>query len=141
MSRPTKLLEVKDRWNLLAEFHLDQALTNPAIMKHYAALIDAVKKEGGRVVKRYGTEMRVEVLKSAEEMREQLERDQHRWDEMDQLYRQALDREPGSTDLRESQREALIQWAEREERPNPFDVFAANDPELEAIRKQLGMHA
>ena len=84
------------------------------------------------------TEVEVFLPKAASELTEALESAQRRWDSTEALWLRAVRAEDG-TELREYERESVVAWCEAEGKPNPFDVFAATDPDLAAIRRELGL--
>ena len=76
--------------------------------------------------------------KGAKELIEALESAQRRWDSTEALWLRAVQAEEG-TELREYERETVVAWCEAEGKPNPFDCFASTDPDLAAIRRDLGL--
>lgn len=138
MARPESIKDIKhdDRFVRIAMFEVDKIISNPALLKHYTALLEAVQKVGGYADKAYST-VDVNIPKDERQLEEQLRTDQYRWDDMQKLYNLAVNRGENSDEIPEWRRNSLKEWARENDLPDPFDVFAANDPELEAIRKEL----
>jgi hypothetical protein len=139
MSRPESIKDIKtqDRLVRIAMFEIDKIISNAALLKHYTALLEAAQKIGGNAEKSYSS-VDISIPKDQKQLEEQLKNDQYHWDDKQKLYNRAL---RGSTTdpIPEWQRSGLKEWAREEGLPNPFDVFAANDPELAALRAELGM--
>lgn len=138
MSRPESIKDIKheDRFVRIAMFEVDKIINNAALLKHYTALLEAAQKLGGHAEKSYST-VDINIPKDEKELKQQLDSDQYRWDDMQKLYNLAVTRGENSDEIPEWRRNSLIQWAKNNDLPDPFDVFAANDPELDAIRKEL----
>lgn len=140
MARPESIKDVKesDRFVRIAMFEIDKIVTNSVLLKHYTALIQAVEHRGGKIEKNYST-VDVSIPKSNQELDYQLECDQRNWDEMQRLYNLALNRGPTDTDIPEWRRDSIKRWATDEGLPDPFDVFAANNEDIQAIRDEMGL--
>lgn len=138
MSRPENLADIKhdDRFVRVASFEVDHIITSPVLLKHYNAMLETVQKFGGFVNKSYSS-VELSIPKSKELLEAQLRSDQYRWDEMQKFYNLAVVRGPGDTDVPEWRHNGIKEWAKDEGLPNPFDVFAANDDELDRIREEL----
>lgn len=138
MARPESIKDIKqeDRFTRVAMFEIDKVIANAMLLKHYTALLETVQKMGGNAEKSYST-VDVNIPKNDKELADQLASDQRSWDDMQKLYHLAVNRGENSDEIPEWRRSGLTQWAADNDLPNPFDVFAANDPELEAIRLEL----
>lgn len=141
MARPESIREIaeSDRFVEIGGFETQHFIAIPTLLKQYTAFIEAVLKQGGRVIKSYGSHINVFIPKTREQLEEQLRSDQQSWDEHQRLYNKALAADEGDP-VPEWRRKGVEKWAEKEGLPNPFDVFAANDPELAAIRADLGLN-
>ena len=138
MSRPESIADIKhdDRFIRVATFDVDQIITSPMLLKHYNSMLEQVQKLGGFADKNYsGVELHIP--KSKKLLEDQLKGDQYHWDELQRYYNLAVVRGPGDTDVPEWRRNSIKEWAKAEGLPDPFDVFAANDDELDAIRQEL----
>lgn len=140
MARPENIKDIKhdDRFVRIAMFEVDKIISNAPLLKHYTALLEAVQKIGGFADKAYST-VDVKVPKNEKELEAQLKSDQYQWDEMHRFYNLALNRGVNSDDIPEWRHSSIKTWAKEEGLPDPFDVFAANDPELASLRADLGM--
>lgn len=140
MARPDSISDIKhaDRFTTVATFEIDKFIQNSTLLKHYTSLLEAINKSGGMAEKYYNT-VKLQLPKDKQELEYQLASDQRTWDDMQEQYNLAVDRGPSSEDFPEWKRNNIISWAKRNELPDPFDVFAANDPELALIRADLNM--
>lgn len=140
MARPenTKDIKHEDRFVRIAMFEVDKIISNPTLLKHYTALLEATQKLGGYAEKSYST-VDVNIPKDDKQLEDQLRNDQYYWDEMQKLYNVAVNRGANSDEIPEWRRNSLKSWAKENDLPDPFDVFAANDPELAQIRADLNM--
>lgn len=140
MARPESIkdLQESDRFVRIALFEVDKIMTNATLLKHYTALLEAAQKMGGRAEKSYST-IDLNIPKNEKELKTQLEYDQRNWDDREKEYQLALNRGPSDSDFPEWKVSSVKRWAKDEGLPDPFDVFAANDPELSALRAELGM--
>lgn len=140
MARPESIKDVKeaDRFVRIAMFEIDKIVTNSVLLKHYTSLIQAVEHRGGMVQKNYNT-VDVSVPKSTQELEQQLEYDQRGWDESQKYYNLALNRGPADADIPEWRRNSIISWAKENDLPDPFDVFAANNEDIQALRDEMGL--
>ena len=139
MARPESIKDIKqdNRFVRVALFESDKIIANPLLLKHYTALLEAAQKLGGHADKSsYGT-VEIYIRKNNRELEEQLKSDQYYWDENQKFYNLAVLRGENSDDVPEWRRSGIIAWAKENDLPNPFDVFAANDDELDAIRQEL----
>lgn len=140
MSRPESIKDVQhdDRFVRIAMFEVDKIISNALLLKHYTALLEAAQKAGGFADKAYST-VDVKIPKNDKELEDQLRHDQYVWDDMQKMYNLAVNRGANTDDIPEWRRSSIKTWAKEEGLPDPFDVFAANDPELNALREELGM--
>lgn len=138
MARPETIAEVKSRQETIGSLDVSKFSTTPALLKHYTALVEALEKMGGECEASYAN-VTLKRPKTKEELELQLATDQREWDRIRKLYYQAVKCDPEDEPIREYQQESIKHWARGEGLPDPFDVFAANDPELAEIRKSLGM--
>lgn len=140
MARPENHKDIKesDRFVRIAMFEVDKIISNALLLKHYTALLEAAQKMGGHADKSYST-VDVNIPKDQAQLDYQLQCDQSVWDEMQKYYNLAVNRGPTCTDIPEWRRSGIQRWAKEEGLPDPFDVFAANDPELQQIREDLGL--
>ena len=140
MPRPESIKDIKheDRFVRIAMFEVDKIISSPKLLKHYTALLEAAQTLGGYAEKSYTT-VDVNIPKNDKQLADQLSSDQYRWDDMQKLYNLAVNRGADSDEIPEWRRNSLISWAKENDLPNPFDVFAANDPELAQIRADLNM--
>ena len=140
MARPESIKDIKndDRFVRIAMFEVDKIISNAPLLKHYTALLEAVQKIGGFAEKAYST-VDVKIPKDDSQLADQLRHDQYVWDDMHKYYNLALNRGTNSDDIPEWRHNSIKTWAKEEKLPDPFDVFAANDPELAAMREELGM--
>lgn len=141
MSRPESLADIKhdDRFIRVASFEVDRVITSPMLLKHYNALLEQVQKLGGFANKSYAS-VELNIPKDKELLEQQLRNDQRRWDELQKYYNLAVVRGPGDTEIPEWRHNSIKEWAKEEGLPDPFDVFAANDPELAQICADLEMN-
>lgn len=141
MSRPENLADIKhdDRFIRVASFEVDRVITSPMLLKHYNALLEQVQKLGGFASKSYAS-VELNIPKDKELLEQQLRNDQYRWDELQKYYNLAVVRGPGDTEVPEWRHNSIKEWAKEEGLPDPFDVFAANDPELAQICADLEMN-
>lgn len=138
MARPESIKDVQDRFVRVAMFEVDKIIANPTLLKHYTAMLEAAQKLGGYAEKAYST-VDVNIPKDQKQLEDQLRSDQYQWDDMKKFYNLALNRGVNSDDIPEWRQSSIKRWAQEEGLPDPFDVFAANDPELAALRAELGM--
>lgn len=140
MARPENIKDIKDedRFVRIATFEVEKIMCNAVLLKHYTALLEAVQKMGGKAEKSYST-IDVSAPKDDRELLQQLEYDQRTWDSRLAEYNLAVTRGPSDEDFPDWKRNTIIRWAKENDMPDPFDVFAANDPELAAIRADLEM--
>jgi len=140
MARPENIKDIKndDRFVRIAMFEVDKIISSASLLKHYTALLEAVQKMGGLAEKAYST-VDVKIPKDQAQLADQLRHDQHVWDDMQKYYNLALNRGINSDDIPEWRHNSIKTWAKENDLPDPFDVFAANDPELAALRADLGM--
>ena len=138
MSRPENLADIKhdDRFIRVASFEVDRVITSPMLLKHYNALLEQVQKLGGFASKSYAS-VELSIPKDKELLEQQLRNDQYCWDELQKYYNLAVVRGPGDTEIPEWRHNSIKEWAKEEGLPDPFDVFAANDPELAQICADL----
>jgi hypothetical protein len=139
MARPEKISEVTERHERFALFYTENFATEPAVLKHYTAMLEAVQKFGGKVERQYTT-VEMYIPKTQKQLQAQLETDQRTWDRHRDLYLRAVKADPEEEPVKEYERSYVQEWARKEHKPDPFDVFAANDPDLRDIRKSLGMN-
>jgi hypothetical protein len=139
MARPESIKNIKtqDRFVRIAMFEIDKIISNSALLKHYTALLEAAQKIGGNAEKSYST-VDISIPKDQKQLEEQLKTDQYYWDDKQKLYNRALRANP-TDPIPEWQRSGLQAWAKDEGLPDPFDVFAANDPDIAAIRAEMGL--
>lgn len=139
MARPEKTSEVTERYNRIATYELAFMMTQPALMKAYTAMCEAAQKMGGRV-RSTGTSVTVEVLKTGEQLRTELEYEQRQWDRMEDSYQVAFNRDPDDLGAAsEWDKERIQNWAEANGKPDPWAIALHDDPELDAMRTELGM--
>lgn len=140
MSRPESIKNIKedDRFVRIAMFEIDKIVASAPLLKHYTALLEAVQKVGGRADKSYNT-VNIEIPKTPKELEYQLDLDQRSWDELQKFYNLALNRGPTDTDIPEWRRSSIKSWAKEEGLPDPFDVFAANNQDIQQIREDMGL--
>lgn len=140
MARPESIKDIKqdDKFVRIAMFEVDKIIGSAPLLKHYTALLEAAQKMGGFAEKSYST-VDVKIPKDDTQLTDQLRHDQYVWDDMQKLYNLAVNRGTNTDDIPEWRRSGIKVWAKEEGLPNPFDVFAANDPELSALRAELGM--
>lgn len=140
MARPESIKDIKhdDRFVRIAMFEVDKIINNAALLKHYTALLEAAQKLGGFADKSYSC-VDVKIPKDDAQLTDQLRHDQYIWDDNQKMYNVAVNRGADSDEVPEWRRNSIIQWAKDNDLPNPFDVFAANDPELQKLREELGM--
>lgn len=139
MSRPKTIKDVKDRKEEIAVIYVDKLSTSPMLLKHYAALLETVQKFNGVAEVNYNS-VKLFIPKDTNQLETQLRYEQSNWDNERALYDRALNRETvEDKPLREWEKDTVKRFAEQEHLPNPFDVFAANDPELDKMRQELGM--
>lgn len=140
MARPESINEIEEenRFVRLAMFELDRIMTDAALLKHYTALLEVVTKMGGRADKAYST-IDLDIPKNKKQLEDQLRSDQYNWDETQKLYRIALKGDSSDEPIREYQKTTIKEWAKREGLPDPFDVFAANDEDIQKLRKEMGL--
>lgn len=139
MARPETVEDVTTRQEQFATFQTDKISTMPALLKHYVALLEANEKLGGTTETGYNT-VTLYRPKTKSELESQLRMDQNAWDSYQKLYFRAVKADAEDEPLREYEKDRVKEWAKAEGKPDPFDVFAANDPELAEIRKSLGMN-
>jgi hypothetical protein len=139
MARPEshKNIDEGDKFTRVAMFEIDKIITNANLLKHYTAILEAVTKMGGISVKSYNS-VDLDIPKNSQQLDEQLKSDQYRWDEMRNLYRTALNRD-NVDPIPEWRRDAIKDWANKEGLPDPFDVFATNNEDIQEIRKEMGL--
>lgn len=142
MARPDSISDIKheDRFVRVATFEIDKIVANAALLKHYTSLLEAIQKAGGNASKSYST-VELTVPKDKQELEQQLASDQYSWDDSNKFYNLALNRGENSDEIPEWRRSSIKRWAKEQELPDPFDVFAANDPELQQMRMELGMES
>lgn len=140
MARPESIKDIQesDRFVRIALFEVEKIMTNATLLKHYTALLEVVQKMGGKAEKAYAT-IDVNIPKTDKELQTQLEYDQRTWDDRQKDYQLALNRGPSDDDFPEWKVSSIKRWAKDNDLPDPFDVFAANDPDLAALRADLGM--
>lgn len=139
MARPESHKDISDenRFTRVAMFEIDKIVTNANLLKHYTALLEAIHKMGGRSEKGYNS-IDLDIPKNSKQLDEQLKSDQYHWDDYEKLYRKALAGD--SVDpIPEWRRSTLKEWAEKEGLPDPFDVFAANNEDIQELRREMGL--
>lgn len=140
MSRPETTNDVTDRFVRVAMFETEQIMTNAILLKHYTALLDAITKMGGHADKSYSS-IDLNIPKDEKQLEAQLRNDQYRWDEMQKLYNVALKGDTVTDPVPEWRRNGIKEWAKEEGLPDPFDVFAANNEDIQKLRDELGFDA
>lgn len=138
MSRPEAIKDVKDRTIRVGSMDLERIVTVPAILKHYTALIEALQKIDGEIRTAYGMTVEFYLPRDEKQLLSQLSTDQYQWDDSEMEYRRALKADLNDS-VKEYKRDRIKEWAKEEGLPDPFDVFAANDPELQRIREEMGL--
>jgi hypothetical protein len=140
MARPESIKDIKhdDRFVRIAMFEIEKFIGNPALLKHYTAILETAQKLGGRAEKSYST-VDVSIPKDDKQLADQLQSDQYYWDDKQKYYNLALNRGANSDEIPEWRHSGIKEWAKQEGLPDPFDVFAANDPELQRLRDELGL--
>ena len=139
MARPESHKDISEdnKFCQIARFEIDKIISNANLLKHYTALLEAVHKMGGKSDHSYNS-VDLDIPKNTKQLDEQLKSDQYHWDDLDKLYRKALAGD--SVDpIPEYRRSILTEWAEKEGLPNPFDVFAANNEDIQKIRREMGL--
>lgn len=140
MSRPETTNDVTDRFVRIASFETDKIIAHPTLLKHYTALLEAMQKIGGKVERSYNA-VEMQIPKDEQQLNEQLRGDQYRWDEMQKLYNVALKGDTVTDPVPEWRRNGIKEWAKEEGLPDPFDVFAANNEDIQKLRDELGLDA
>lgn len=140
MSRPETTNDVTDRFVRVAMFETEQIMTNAILLKHYTALLDAITKMGGHADKSYSS-IDLNIPKDEKQLEAQLRNDQYRWDDMQKLYNVALKGDTVTDPVPEWRRNGIKEWAKEEGLPDPFDVFAANNEDIQKLRDELGLDA
>ena len=140
MSRPETTNDVTDRFVRVAMFETEQIMTNAILLKHYTALLDAITKMGGHADKSYSS-IDLNIPKDEKQLEAQLRNDQYRWDDMQKLYNVALKGDTVTDPVPEWRRNGIKDWAKEEGLPDPFDVFAANNEDIQKLRDELGLDA
>lgn len=140
MARPESIKDIaeEDRFVRIASFETDKIIGNAKFLKHYTAFLEVVQNFHGYAQKSYAN-VDLYIPKDDAQLADQLRHDQYRWDDNQKIYNLAINRGPDTEDVPEWRRNSLIQWAKDNDLPDPFDVFAANDPELQKIREEMGM--
>lgn len=138
MSRPETVKDVKERMIRVGSMDLERIVTVPAILKHYTALIEALQKMNGEIRTAYGMSVSFYLPCDEKQLLSQLSAEQYQWDDAEKEYRKALKADL-SDPVQEYKRDRIKEWAKEEGLPDPFDVFAANDPELQRIREEMGL--
>jgi hypothetical protein len=139
MARPESHKDISDenKFTRVALFEIDKIVTNANLLKHYTALLEAIHKMGGRSEKGYNS-VDLDIPKNQQQLDEQLKNDQYHWDDYEKLYRKALAGD--SVDpIPEYRRGTLKEWAEKEGLPDPFDPFAANNEDIQKLRREMGL--
>ena len=137
MARPETIADVKDRFIRMGSIEFGKISMTPELLKPYTAFLEAVKKMGGHMEENYsGIEMFLPRTKK--QLEDQLRSERYSWDNNEKYYKKALKADE-SDPVEEWRRDGIREWATEEGLPNPFDVFAANDPELARIRAELGI--
>lgn len=141
MARPETFNDIPldERNEQIGSFSVGKLSTAPTLLKHYATFIEAVEKAGGHVVpnKWNNSDVDIFIPKSHKLLEYRLMDLQDTWDRHKKLYERAAVRDETGDELKEWERENVVKFAEKEGLPNPYDVFAANDDELDQIRKEL----
>ena len=139
MARPESIKDIKDEdlYVRIAMFEVDKIISSAPLLKHYTALLEAVQKMGGLAEKSYST-VDVKIPKDRPQLEDQLRHSQHVLDDNQKYYNLAFNRGAYSDDIPEWRHNSIRQWAKDNDLPDPFDVFAANDPELAELREELG---
>jgi hypothetical protein len=139
MARPESHKDISEdnRFTRIAMFEIDKMITHPLLLKHYTALLEAVHKMGGTSEKSYNS-VDLDIPKNSKQLDEQLKTDQYHWDDLEKLYRKALAGD-NVDPIPEWRRSTLSEWAANEGLPNPFDPFVANNEDIQAIRKEMGL--
>ena len=140
MSRPETTNDVTDRFVRVAMFETEQIMTNAILLEHYTALLYAITKMGGHADKSYSS-IDLNIPKDEKQLEAQLRNDQYRWDEMQKLYNVALKGDTVTDPVPEWRRNGIKEWAKEEGLPDPFDVFAANNEDIQKLRDELGFDA
>jgi hypothetical protein len=138
MSRPKHITDIdpKNRFVRIAMVEFTNIAASPALLKAYAALLDAAEKAGGHGDAKYNN-VDINIPKTKDQLENQLAEDQRVWDSRQRSYNLAVLDKEGVEPLKEWEKDYIKEWAEKEGLPNPFDVFAANNEELQKIRAEL----
>jgi hypothetical protein len=139
MARPESHKDISDenRFTRVAMFEIDKIISNANLLKHYTGILEAVHKMGGKSEKSYNS-IDLDIPKNSKQLDEQLKTDQYHWDDLEKLYRKALAGD--SVDpIPEWRRSTLKEWAQNEGLPDPFDVFAANNEDIQELRREMGL--
>ena len=137
MSRPETIKDVKERMIDIGSLDLERIIVEPKLLKHYTAFIEELQKMGGEIEPRYGTTVQFRLVRNQKQKESQLSTEQYTWDDTQKEYRKAVKADPGDP-VQEYKKDRVKEWARAEGLPDPFDVFAANDEELQRIREDFG---
>lgn len=140
MSRPETTNDVTDRFVRVAMFETEQIMTNAILLKHYTALLDAITKMGGHADKSYSS-IDLNIPKDEKQLEAQLRNDQYRWDDMQQSYNKVLAGADPTEPVPDWKRKSIQNWAKENDLPDPFDVFVANNEDIQKLRDELGLDA
>jgi hypothetical protein len=138
MARPKHITDIKpeNRFIRIAMVEFTNIAASPALVKAYAALLDAAEKAGGHGDAKYNT-VDINIPKTKDQLENQLKEDQRVWDSRQRSYNIAVLAKEDAEPLKEWEKDYVREWAEKEGLPNPFDVFAANNEELKKVREEL----
>lgn len=141
MARPEKISDIPmdERNEEIGSFDVGKISVNPGLLEFYAKLIREIEKAGGSVERGEYAEQSVRLYlpKDQVQLEKKLKNMQGSWDYNKKKYDSAVTRDETGTEFDEWDRNRIVEFAEKEGLPNPFDVFAANDDELNEIRKEL----
>ncbi len=143
MSRPETIKDVKERTIEIGRLEIDKIMVNPPLMKAYVAFLEALEKQGGKVVPAYGATVNFNLPRTESQLYDQLRTDQYHWDDCQKLYNRALFRHNSNVEEpKEYQKDRIKEWAEAEGLPDPYGYLAVDDfsdEELDRIRQDLGI--
>ena len=140
MARPESINDIadSDRYVRVAQFETEHIMTDPALLKHYTAMLEAVVKIGGYPDKSYSS-IDLYILKNQKQLQDQLRSDQYRWDDMQKSYNIVLANADPTEPVPDWKRKGIQQWAKENDMPDPFDVFAANNDDIKKLRAEMGL--
>jgi hypothetical protein len=144
MARPETIKDVKERTISVGRIEVNKFLTNPSLLKAYIAFGEAVEKNHGELVDSGYNGVEFKLLRTEEQLHDQLRSEQYQWDDSHKLYNRAVMRYHEDVEApKDYQQDRIKEWAEQEGLPDPYAMLSDDfdDETLDRIRQEMGLEA